>query len=312
MSLEGFMDVSGGDGGIMKKITREGQGEETPASGNEVRAHYTGTLEDGTVFDSSVSRNKEFKFTIGQGQVIKGWDVGFASMKKGEKALLKCRADYAYGDSPPGAGIPPGATLNFDVELLGFGPKKKEKYEMSEAEKLAEAAAFKEAGTAAFKAGDFSTALEKYADAANYCEGMEAGDAIALSCSLNSAQAALNTKDYSAAVTHSTAVLAKDPDNVKGLYRRAVARNHMGDPERALEDLLVAHQLDPSNNPVKVEHQKAKKLIQDAKAKAKAAYGNVFSKISVYDDKPKLQVAPGTSGDNPKVSTTFLYLNILL
>ena len=55
---------------------------------------------------------------------IKGWDEGFASMKKGEKCHLRCREDYAYGSQPPGAGIPPNATLNFDVELLGFGPKK--------------------------------------------------------------------------------------------------------------------------------------------------------------------------------------------
>ena len=134
---EGFVDVTG-DGGILKKIIQEGVGEETPQPGNEVRAHYTGTLEDGTVFDSSVKRGKEFKFTIGQGQVIQGWDKGFATMTKGEKAILKCRADYAYGDSPPGAGIPPGATLNFDVELIGFGPKKKEKYEMTTEEKMAE------------------------------------------------------------------------------------------------------------------------------------------------------------------------------
>ncbi|CAM9316893.1 unnamed protein product [Ectocarpus fasciculatus] len=297
---EGFVDVTG-DGGILKKITQEGRGEETPQPGNEVRAHYTGTLENGTVFDSSVKRGKEFKFTIGQGQVIQGWDKGFATMRKGEKAILKCRADYAYGDSPPGAGIPPGATLNFDVELIGFGPKKKEKYEMSTEEKVAEAAALKEAGTIAFKAGDFATAMENYLDAENYCEGMEECKAIALACNLNAAQAAINLKDYSAAVFRTTAVLSKDPNNIKAMYRRAVARNHMGDPEKALEDLVVAHELDPTNNPVKVEIQKAKKQIQAAKTKAKAAYGNVFSKLSVYDDKPKLPVIPGSNGNNPKV-----------
>lgn len=79
------------DGGLLKKITQEGTGEETPQPGMEVSAHYTGTLEDGTKFDSSRDRGKVFKFTIGQGQVIKGWDQGFLSMKKGEKAILKCR-----------------------------------------------------------------------------------------------------------------------------------------------------------------------------------------------------------------------------
>jgi FKBP-type peptidyl-prolyl cis-trans isomerase 2 len=66
-----------------------------------VKAHYTGTLEDGSKFDSSVDRGQVFSFTIGQGQVIKGWDQGFATMKKGEKAVLKCRSDYAYGKHLP-------------------------------------------------------------------------------------------------------------------------------------------------------------------------------------------------------------------
>lgn len=172
---------------------------------------------------------------------------------------------------------------------------------MSPEEKLAEAAALKEAGTAAFKAGEFADALEKYFDAENYCEGIEKGKDIAIACNLNAAQAAINLKDYPTAVTRATAVLSKDPNNVKGLYRRSVARNHMGDPEKALEDLMVALELDPLNNAVKLEIHKAKKSIQTAKAKAKAAYGNVFTKLSVYDDKPKLNAHPGSSPDNPKV-----------
>jgi hypothetical protein len=110
----------GTDGGLLKKIVKEGSGDTRPVSGQQVAAHYTGTLDDGTKFDSSRDRNKEFKFVIGIGQVIKGWDQGFLSMKKGERAILRCRADYAYGSSGVGP-IPPNATLNFDCELIGFG-----------------------------------------------------------------------------------------------------------------------------------------------------------------------------------------------
>ena len=84
-----YIDLSG-DGGILKKITQEGSGD-FPNPGDEIRAHYTGTLEDATKFDSSVDRGQEFKFKIGKGSVIKGWDVGFATMRVGEKAILKCR-----------------------------------------------------------------------------------------------------------------------------------------------------------------------------------------------------------------------------
>jgi len=87
-----YVDLSG-DGGILKKIIQEGTGN-CPNSGDEIRAHYTGTLEDGTKFDSSVDRGQEFKFKIGKGSVIKGWDVGFATMKTGEKAILKCRHEF--------------------------------------------------------------------------------------------------------------------------------------------------------------------------------------------------------------------------
>jgi tetratricopeptide (TPR) repeat protein len=88
----------------------------------------------------------------------------------GEKAILKCRADYAYGDSPPGGSIPPGATLLFDCELVGFAPKKKEKFEMSTAEKVAEATALKEQGTALFKAGQFAEAAAAYVEGVSYLE----------------------------------------------------------------------------------------------------------------------------------------------
>ena len=83
-------------------------------------AHYTGTLLDGTVFDSSVKRNQPFKFTLGHGQVIKCWDEGFAQLKKGGKAVLNCPPDYAYGERGAGGLIPPNASLTFEVELLDF------------------------------------------------------------------------------------------------------------------------------------------------------------------------------------------------
>jgi FKBP-type peptidyl-prolyl cis-trans isomerase len=73
--------------------------------------HYTGTLLDGTKFDSSVDRDEPFSFSLGHGSVIKGWDIGVATMKKGEKALFTLRHDYAYGEKGSPPTIPPSATL---------------------------------------------------------------------------------------------------------------------------------------------------------------------------------------------------------
>ncbi len=99
--------------------------ELAPGSGAEAKAgmtvdvHYTGWLTTGTKFDSSLDRGKPFSFKLGAGQVIKGWDQGVVGMRVGGKRRLTIPSHLAYGDRGfPGA-IPPGATLVFEVELLG-------------------------------------------------------------------------------------------------------------------------------------------------------------------------------------------------
>jgi peptidylprolyl isomerase len=91
---------------------------ETPKAGQKVVVHYTGTLEDGTKFDSSRDRQQPFSFTLGIGQVIKGWDEGLSTMKVGGRRHLVIPADLGYGSRGAGHIIPPHATLHFDVELL--------------------------------------------------------------------------------------------------------------------------------------------------------------------------------------------------
>jgi len=90
----------------------------SPVKGKMVKVHYTGTLENGKKFDSSVDRNQPFTFVIGVSQVIAGWDEGVMGMKVGGKRKLIIPAALGYGARGAGSDIPPNATLLFDVELL--------------------------------------------------------------------------------------------------------------------------------------------------------------------------------------------------
>ena len=94
-----------------------GTGEQAK-SGDIVRVHYTGTLLDGTKFDSSVDRDEPIEFNLGVGQVIQGWDEGIALMKVGGKATLIIPSDLAYGNQEVGGVIPANSPLVFNVELL--------------------------------------------------------------------------------------------------------------------------------------------------------------------------------------------------
>ena len=119
-------------GVTVETITPPPNADDKPAIGSPVIVHYTGTLENGSVFDSSRDRGQvrifhnqrkniqPFVFALGVGQVIKGWDEGVAQMAKGQRAKLTCTPDYAYGPRGYPPVIPPNSTLIFDVELIDF------------------------------------------------------------------------------------------------------------------------------------------------------------------------------------------------
>ena len=103
---------------LKKEIITEGSGEQVVKSGDTITVDYTGVLEDGTQFDSSIGR-APFSFTIGQGSVIQGWDQGLLGMKVGEEIKLTIPSDMAYGSAGAGT-IPPNSTLIFTVKLISI------------------------------------------------------------------------------------------------------------------------------------------------------------------------------------------------
>jgi len=107
--------------GVKKRIPKD-ECTKKSKKGDTLEMHYTGTLEDGTQFDSSIGRGP-FKFTLGVGQVIKGWDQGLVGMCIGEKRKLTIPSHLGYGERGAGGKIPPNAKLIFEVELLGIQGK---------------------------------------------------------------------------------------------------------------------------------------------------------------------------------------------
>ncbi len=104
--------------GLQIEVKQMGTGN-IPKKGEKIRAHYHGTLTNGNKFDSSIERGTPFEFTVGQGQVIQGWDEAFQLLPVGSKARLTIPPDLGYGSQDRGT-IPPNSTLIFDVELLAI------------------------------------------------------------------------------------------------------------------------------------------------------------------------------------------------
>jgi len=310
--VSGNIDLSG-DGGVLKKITQEApENAEVPEPGFEVTAHYTGTLENGEKFDSSRDRGQPFKFVLGTDEkpanVIKGWDIGFKSMKKGEKAVLTIKSDYGYGSQGSPPKIPGDATLIFDVELIDFGPKKKERWEMNGAEKLEEAKKLKEEGLVAYKDKDFSTAATTWEEAFEYLSYMgdasdeekNEGDQLKSTLKLNVAQAQVQLKDYGAAIKACGEVLEKDENNVKAFFRRGASHSAIANFKEAKDDLMAAHKLDPDNKAILRELKILKDRVAESKRKEKEVFGNAFKKLSGKMYNEKADVTPSIPHEKHK------------
>ena len=230
-------------------------------------------------------------------------------MKIGEKAMLTIRSDYGYGDNGSPPKIPGGATLNFEVELLGFKEKEKEKWEMTPEEKVNKAKKLKTEGTSFFMEKRFGEAAATYEEAAGFTFEDEAGEHVPdddkelfVSCWGNAAMCYIKTSQWSDAIRTCDKVLEVDGEamNIKALYRRGFAKMNMGFLKEAKTDLMAAYEVDNKNKDVRKALAKLKELFVEAKKKEKATFGGIFAKASIYDDKQGVFVL-NQNGDNPHV-----------
>lgn len=285
------IDVSS-DGGVIKHVLVEGKGSRPPR-GYEVEVHYVGKLEDGTQFDSSRDRDTSFRFVLGEGQVIKGWDLGVATMSVGEKSMLTIQSKYGYGEAGAGASIPPNATLKFEVELLSFRQKPKARWAMSVEEKIQAALDEKEKGNASFKKKNLSEAIAAYREGLCFLEHSDQWSeqqqtqkaSVEVSLHLNLSNCYLKTGEFAQAIDEASQALKLDEGNSKAWYRRGVARAAFGLLEEARTDFASAARLDPKNVEIRNELKKCKEKLEEVRKKEKSTFGAIFSKVALYDEK---------------------------
>ncbi|KRX10096.1 Cyclophilin-like peptidyl-prolyl cis-trans isomerase domain [Pseudocohnilembus persalinus] len=292
------------DGGVQKKILQEGQGDSTPANGNNIQVTYIGTLEDGTQFDSNTDKENAFEFKVGVGQVIKGWDLGMVTMKKGERALFKLSSEYAYGASGSPPKIPPNATLIFEVEMLDWFMNKGD---YPESERFEFAAKCKQEGNNFYKNKELQQAQDKYTEGIEWLETMyDNSKAMEDQRIIRNNLAAVHLAQGNAngAINQTSKILEAEPENQKALFRRGQAYRMTKNYEAAKTDLKLLYKLDPKNNACISELQAVQKALKAQQEKEKSTFSGLF-KNSMYTDKPDPKITKivdnPSSPSNPKV-----------
>lgn len=277
IELEAFVNLTE-DGALKKRIIKEGTGEYVP-NGANVEVHYVGTLySSGEKFDASRDRGTPFTFRIGQGQVIKGWDVGVKSMRVGELADLLCEPDYGYGarGSPPT--IPPNSTLKFEVEVLGY-----EEVAETPQQHFAAAQKKREEGNALFRGQSIRAAKSAYSKALEHIDSSEgAGDGeeirkMKIAVLGNLSMCGLKLGETNAAVGWCQQVLALEPSNTKASYRLGQAYQALSEFDSAIEALNQGIKADEAGSgDLKTLMAHVRKAKMEAGKKEKAMYKNMF------------------------------------
>ncbi|KAG9508407.1 Peptidyl-prolyl cis-trans isomerase FKBP4, partial [Fragariocoptes setiger] len=293
-----------------KKIIREGEGDEHPEDGHEVSVHYVGKFLDGQEFDSSRSRGTPFSFTLGEGSVIKGWDLALRTMRRNETASFEIPPEYAYGEAGSPPTIPPNSTLVFEIELLDWvyddSSKERPIYQMSMAERRDKCEDIKNRGATYFSQGKYDLAIKQYRNImklAGISELREDGDVVNLDSAegmppenetqkrdrealrqmmlaghLNLALCYLKLGNHQECIQNCNDALKFDSNNVKALFRKGKSYFTVNEYETALPLFEKVLELDPNNVEAKNQIAACRQALKAYHEKEKNMYKNLFSK----------------------------------
>ncbi|KAK6942125.1 FKBP-type peptidyl-prolyl cis-trans isomerase domain [Dillenia turbinata] len=271
VSWKRVIDVTG-DGKVLKKIIKAGQGFDRPNEGATIKVVYAGKFRDGTVFCQKGTNEDPFEFVSFEEQINEGLDRAIMTMRKGEQALVTISSDFLFDHDVPQRMFEDSTCL-YEVELIDF-TKDKPFWKMDTLEKLNACETRKLEGNALFQAGKFCRASKKYEKerldalkcAVKYVEfdhtftdeDRSLANALKLSCYLNNAACKVKLGEYLDAVTLCSKVLEFDSSNVKALYRRSQSYLRTSELEKAEADIKRALTIDPTNRDVRMEYKTLK------------------------------------------------------
>lgn len=289
-----------GDGGVLKKVSRKGEGP-LAYDGYTVDVKYVIRFLDGSVVDVSQNDmwpNKEHKFVVDSGEVVKGLDVIAKNMQRREKSRFRVRMDYAFGEAGSFPKIPPNtAWLVMDVEMMGLRRPHRDKLFLRNNEVLPYVLTRKEQGNEFYKQKEYLKAIHEYKSCIKAISFVDdpiyKADLVAPAVALlsNLAASHLGLKNYRRVIKYCTEVLKHDPSNEKAFYRRAQALRQFPDRlEEARKDFAEAIRLAPNNKALRNEYQE---LLEEVKMKRKAdqkAYGTIFKEQAAIYEKQNPRV----------------------
>lgn len=255
---------------VIKYILKYGT-DELPKKGQIIIAHYTGKLLNNNKFDSSYDRNKEFDFVLGENKVIKMWELAFASMRKGEKAIIIGTSEYGYGvnGSPPV--IPSDASLHFEVELVDI--KEKEIFEMSYDEKIEKMIEYKNKGINSFNNKDINNASNYFKKSLEYLCDEDHKEKINILNNLSICMGKLS--DWNNSLLYSIKAFNINNKNIKVLYRVALSYFELKEYEKCINICKIFLKLE-NNNTINILYNKSIKYKNNQLIETKKIYSKMF------------------------------------
>ncbi|XP_036370759.1 inactive peptidyl-prolyl cis-trans isomerase FKBP6 isoform X1 [Octopus sinensis] len=319
--MKTMQDISG-SGGVYKEIKHPGYGPMITEN-SVVEVHYAGFFEyRDEPFDSSRLREETFKYRVGSGKAIPGWEIALLTMKKGEISWFLIQPEYGFQETGCPPRVPRNATALFEIEILSISDRVNvgDYFLMSEEERYAVTfesicqlvGTYKQEGYSFFKQNHFQKAVQKYNKCLNLLESAHLKSdqdekrykELMIAVQLNIALCCLKLCRFSRAVTFCRKVLQLDRCNTKAYFRLGQALHKLGDFSEALRNLTKAHKLLPKNEIILEEIQNIKSDREKFQLVESNMYQKMFSTLA-KDQPIQYQKTKKTQPNEEEVSEEF-------